>query len=258
VLGYAAGDHAPESPVTAPPLTSSTSKLAFHPHRIVICVGSLLALGSMSLPYVRLAGTERGALALDTLPVLILLVPIVVMTMVPDHASALPRTAGLVAAALALLALPLSVVKLLDSVVLAETLEGAVGPGPWALVVGCLTVAAGIALGLLRPGVTHRRPVAAPSANPAPPRTRRVPSRLDENPFGEPLFDSLEVVVPVSPDAVSSPQPNDQGRSGHRPSRDRHPSEPDPGSTHRSASFVVDAENAAARIADEGGDRLEA
>jgi hypothetical protein len=248
------------------------SSLAFHPHRIVISVGALLALGSMSLPFVTALGTRRGALALDALPALILLAPIVVMAMIPDHSKAVPRVSGLVSAGLTLLAIPYAVVKLLDAFVLAESLGGSVGPGPWLLLGGCVTVATGVALGVLKPDATHLRPVdtvprppgtlqrqaaAAPRSAPPPPpspdprTTRRDPSRLSENPFGEPLFDSLEVAIPAPP-RVAPPDAARQSDDELQPApqRDRRPPPP--------STLVIDAQTAANRTAEEGDDSLEA
>lgn len=251
--------------MTAPTRPSATSSLAFHPHRIVIAAGTLLALGSMSLPYVTASGTRRGALALDALPALLLLAPIIVMIMIPDHSRAIPRISGLASAGLTAFAIPYAVVKVLDAFVLAESLEGSVGAGPWLLLVGCVTVAGGVALGILRPDATHVRPAgttsppAITSRRPAAQRsprsrtrtTRRAPSRLGENPFGEPLFDSLEVATPapprVAPPAPARPADDERGPP---PQRDR--------GTPPPPTLVIDAEVAVNRTADDGGDALEA
>jgi hypothetical protein len=244
--------------VTAPTRPSATSSLAFHPHRIVIAAGALLALGSMSLPYVTAGGARRGALALDALPALLLLAPIVAMTMVPDHSRAIPRASGFASAGLTALAIPYAVVTVLDAFVLAESLGGSVGAGPWLLLVGCVIVAAGVALGLLKPEATHVRPASPRSRREpasrrpaAPPRpgsrtrtTRRAPSRLGENPFGEPLFDSLEVATPAPP-RVAPPAPSPPVDDEHRTAPRSDGGAPPP------PTLVIDAQVAVNRTADD-------
>jgi hypothetical protein len=189
----------------------------------------MIALGSMSLPFAYGAEGARSSLALDAVPVLVLLVPVFAFTMVPDHSRPMPRLAGFVAAGLLAVAVPYSLVTLLDAVVLAGSLGGSVGPGPWLLLAGCLVTAGGVAFGLLPRRAGGRG------------RLRRPAIGLDESPFDEPLFDSLELDVPVpaaSRDAgpADSVTPLDEGES--------------------SATLVLEAERAAVRRADDDDDRI--
>lgn len=124
--------------------------LAFHASRIVIDVGVLLATGSMSLTFVSAPDGGRSALAADALPALLLLLPIFVVTLIPDHTRPLHPALGWVSMVLALAALPYAIVKLLDARILADTLGGSVGPGPFVLIFGCVVTLAGLAIGVVR------------------------------------------------------------------------------------------------------------
>lgn len=201
------------------PAKPATSILAFHVTRIVIDVGVLLVLGSMSLDFVSGPAGNHSAMDLDALPALLLVTPAFLATLLPRHTRPLPRPVSWAALTLALAALPYAIVKYLDAGVLAETVSGSLGPGVRLLVFGTLVVTAGVAVGLSRmwrnPAAAAARPVPPPSrreaphavaqsASPAapqpssrpeaPPRPR--PARaapVESNPFGDPLFDSLEI-----------------------------------------------------------------
>lgn len=254
----------------------ATKRLAFHPHRIVIDAGVLLMLGSMSLPYVSFDDGSRSGLALGALPALALVLPIFGFTMVPDHSRPLPRWSGMVSASLTLLAAPYALVTLLDAAVLADTLGGTIGVGAWALLVGSLVVAAGVGLGFFLPtpsplpvpGDRAERPATTvdPDAGPAPqpdaadtrPIRRTAPS-LDVSPFGEPLFDSLEILFPPPPAIGAGGGEADGadaslGTPGPRPEGEptapaAPPEEPDDAPT-----LVFEADRAASRFADDPDD----
>ena len=206
----------------------TTTTLAFHSSRIVVDVGVLIVMFAMSRSFVSAPSGNRSSLALDALPALLLVAPIFVITLIPDHTRPIPRTLGWAALVLGLAAFPFAIVKYLDSSVLASTLGGSVGIGSWLLVIGTLVTVAGIAIGLTRsamglisggtPGRDRAiRPTAPRSASspavtetafgggsstpadpspavstgsPPPAPTRPL---ADENPFGSPLFDSLEI-----------------------------------------------------------------
>lgn len=215
------------------PNSNPASQLAFHASRIVIDVGVLLVLGAMSVPFVTTAGGSRSAMELDALPTLLLLAPIFAVTLLPDHTRPLPRPVAFAALLLGLLAFPYSLLKYLDATVLARTLGGSLGLGSRMLVFGCFVVLVGIAIGLTRAWMglasagsptrtsaaprriaprlrrsrsaespTQTTPAPTPSPRPAarrpgsappPQQTRPARSATEVNPFGEPLFDSLEI-----------------------------------------------------------------
>lgn len=128
----------------------ANTTLAFHASRIVIDVGVLLVMGSMSLPFVSTAAGDRSAIAADALPALLLVLPIFAITLVPDHSRPIPRPMAWASLVLGLAAFPYSVVKFFDAGVLADTLGGSVGIGARLLVFGTFVVLAGIAIGLTR------------------------------------------------------------------------------------------------------------
>jgi len=241
------------------PRRAAPTTLAFHSSRIVVDVGMLIVMAGMSLPFVTTPGGNRSSVFLDALPTLFLLAPIFLITLIPDHTRPIPRILGWVSLVLGLAAFPYSIVKYLDSSVLAGTLGGSVGMGAGLLVFGTLVSLVGIGIGLTRsflgletggvPG-GHRSlrtrgnpgrpdtknpvktmampaaPVSAtafpgtPSAEGPPagsparpvapsrpqPRPRPVPARPmpAENPFGSPLFDSLEIPTIVDADKQAS------------------------------------------------------
>ena len=126
------------------------TRLAFHVSRIVIDAGVLLVLGAMSLPFVTAEGFRQRALAGDGLPALLLVLPVFVITLLPDHSTPLPNPLGWAALLLAAAALPYSVVKYLDASTLAGTVQGSVGMGSRVLVMGAFTVLGGVLIGLVR------------------------------------------------------------------------------------------------------------
>jgi len=133
---------------TRPPYLPT--RLAFHASRIVIDVGVLLVLGAMSLPFVSAEDFGQRAVAADALPALLLVLPIFVITLLPDQTRPVPTAFGWLSLLLALTALPYAVVKYLDASTLAGTLGGSVGMGARILVFGAFVTLAGIVLGLIR------------------------------------------------------------------------------------------------------------
>jgi len=199
------------------------TRLAFHASRIIIDVGVLLILGAMSLPFVSAGDFAQRAVAADALPALLLVLPIFVITLLPDQTRPIPTTLGWLSLLLAATALPYAVVKYFDASTLAGTLNGSVGMGARVLVLGAFVTLVGIVLGLLRnllrlpvagtyparpeptaaeTAARGRHPAAAPPLTrpttpatptaPAPPRTRRgpapaaVPSRAPGRPQPRP------------------------------------------------------------------------
>ncbi len=124
--------------------------LAFHASRIVIDVGVLLVMASMSMTFVIATSGNRSALDADAFPVVLLLLPIFAVTLIPDHTRPLHSVAAWVSLALGLAALPYALVKMLDAGILADTLDGSVGFGARLMVTGCVVVLVGIAIGLYR------------------------------------------------------------------------------------------------------------
>jgi len=197
--------------VTASSSRDANPTLAFHPYRIVVGVGVLLLLGALSLAFVN-SSTARPWRLADGVVLLSLVLPIFVLTVIPDRSQPLPRLASLVGAGFLAFALPYAIVKVLDAAVLAGSLSGAAGFGPWLALVAILIVAAGVGLSLRRPGTPPPPPPVARTRSTqqheSPPRRdaarhqRPVVARpprvgLEDNPFGEPLFDSLEMDEPV-------------------------------------------------------------
>ena len=240
-------------PAGAARVRPPNSTLAFHASRIVIDLGVLLVLASMSLTYVTAASGNRSALDLDALPVLILVAPIFVVTLIPDHTRPLPRPVAWAALVVGLAAFPYAVVKYLDATVLADTLGGSIGLGARLLVFGDFVVLVGITIGLTRAwmglasggsptriaakplraeGSPPAEPPPVPAVSPrpatAPPTRRKLrPARTsgEVNPFGEPLFDSLE--VPATAPAPPPRQPDlVVGAEGSERSADQ-PDDPD-------------------------------
>lgn len=124
--------------------------LAFHASRIIIDVGVLLAMASLSLDFVTGPGVSRSALQADALPAVILLLPIFLITLIPDHTRPLPRPLGWASLLLGLAAFPYAIVKHLDASVMAETLDGSVAIGARLLVFGTFVTLVGIVIGLTR------------------------------------------------------------------------------------------------------------
>ena len=132
------------------PRRQTPTTLAFHASRIVVDVGVLIVMAAMSLSFVSSPSGSRSSLALDALPTVLLLVPIFLITLIPDHTRPIPRILGWFSLVLGLAAFPFSVVKYLDSTVLAGTLEGSVGMGARLLVLGTFATLVGITIGLTR------------------------------------------------------------------------------------------------------------
>jgi len=131
-------------------LARQPTKLAFHASRIVIDIGVLMVLGSMSLPFVNAGMGNRSALAADALPTLALLLPIFVITLLPDHSDPIPDVLGWLSLILAFAAFPYALIKYLDASTLADALGGSVGWGARLHVFGTFVVIAGIGIGLAR------------------------------------------------------------------------------------------------------------
>jgi hypothetical protein len=204
--------------------------LAFHASRIVIDVGVLLSMASLSLAFVESAAGDRSALQADALPAVALLLPIFLITLLPDHTGPIPRQLSWASLVLGLAAFPYSIVKHMDASVLADTLGGSVGIGARLLVFGTLVTLVGIGIGLTRSFLglptgaqpsRRPRPSEAPKSRPSPPaetmvsttvapaaESRRAAARPEPppsvarrpaksepetSPFGDPLFDSLEI-----------------------------------------------------------------
>ena len=148
------------------------TRLAFHASRIVIDAGVLLVLGAMSLPFVTAEDFGQRAVAADALPALLLILPIFVITLLPDQTRPIPTALGWLSLLLAATALPYAVVKYFDASTLAGTLRGSVGMGPRILVLGTFVTLGGIVLGLVRNflGLPRRLPTAS--------RQRDGPSRI--------------------------------------------------------------------------------
>jgi len=242
-----------------PQRRSAPTTLAFHASRIVIDVGVLLAMASLSLDFVSSPSGGRTALQMDALPAVILLLPIFLITLIPDHTRPLPRILGWASLILGLAAFPYAIVKHLDASVMADTLDGSVAIGARLLVFGTFVTLVGIVIGLTRsflglptganPARREVTQTASPRRSPKPapqpaadpvverdtppppaetppePTAVRAPERtqVDESPFEGPLFDSLEIPAFVDPTRDSE-----------------------------SSTLVFDAESASDRVVDEG------
>jgi hypothetical protein len=146
----------------------------------VIDLGVLMVLGAMSLAFVTAEGGGQRAVAADALPALLLVLPIFVITLLPDHSQPVPAWLGWIALFLAATALPYSVIKYLDASTLANTLGGSVGLGAGLLVAGTFVTMVGLVLGLVRRllglPVTGTYPVRLEASNRrAGPPARRAP-----------------------------------------------------------------------------------
>jgi len=184
--------------------------LAFHASRIIIDVGVLLAMASMSMTFITADSGNRSALDADALPAILLLLPIFVVTLIPDQARPLPRIVAWAALALGLAALPYAIIKVLDASILAETLDGTLAFGSRLLVIGCGVTLVGIGIGLYRalrglpsggtPGRTSRFRT----------RSKKLTAPGSQTESGSPPSPQL-ADVPPSPDASalsdSSPEP---------------------------------------------------
>lgn len=124
--------------------------LAFHASRIVIDVGVLLAMAAMSLPFITSDLGDRSALDADALPAVLLLLPVFLVTLIPDHTRPIHPAAAWASLAFGLAALPYAIVKLLDAGILADTLDGSLGLGAYLLIVAVIVTIVGIGIGLFR------------------------------------------------------------------------------------------------------------
>lgn len=222
------------------------STLAFHVSRIVTDAGMLVAMAAMSMPFVTTDGADKGAVAADALPVILLLAPAFVFTLIPDHSRPVPAPLGWVSLGLGLAALPFAVVKYLDATTLADTLGGSVGFGARLLVLGTLITLAGIALGLARtllhltprstdgprrPSPAARRPQAGV---PRPPHGARTAGRTAPSQSARAAPDraaSRQDPDPVPPARRVPPEtPQPRPRSGTSPTRGVEPVRRQPGS----------------------------
>ena len=216
--------------------------LAFHASRIVIDVGVLLVLGAMSLSFVSAEGFGQRAVAADALPALLLVLPIFVITLLPDQTQPIPTALGWLSLLLAATALPYALVKYFDASTLAGTLAGSVGMGARILVLGTLVTLAGIVLGLIRnllglpvAGTYPARPeptaaeTAArgrhPAATPAPARppadtmaeapgpaaARRAPARPQPRPAAAPAPATPNPRPQAMPRPPAGPPPTGRG-----------------------------------------------
>lgn len=196
----------------------------------MIDLGVLMVLGAMSLPFVTAEGGGQRAVAADALPALLLLLPIFVITLLPDHSQPVPASLGWIALFLAATALPYSIIKHLDASTLANTLGGSVGMGARLLVAGAFVTMAGLVLGLVRrllglpvtgtyparleagnrrAGAPARRPLPAapPAAGPDSTPPRHHPGAGDpEAAAAAPAASPPPLVVPPRP-AAPPPQP---------------------------------------------------
>jgi len=187
------------------PARREPTRLAFHASRIIIDTGVLIALGAMSLPFVEGQGRTVSSIDADALPALLLLIPIFLITLIPDHTRPVPNPLGWLALVLGVAAFPYSIVKFLDSSTIAETIGGSVALGARLLVFGTFVTVLGITVGLARnmlrlptggtypasrpvPRITRSRPAAAsrPSSvptkdpEPAPSRSTEPEARSEE------------------------------------------------------------------------------
>jgi hypothetical protein len=116
----------------------------------VIDVGVLLAMAAMSLPFVTSDLGDRSALDADALPAVLLLLPVFIVTLIPDHARPIHPVAAWVSLAFGLAALPYAIVKLLDAGILADTLDGSLGLGAYLMIGAVIVTIVGIGIGLFR------------------------------------------------------------------------------------------------------------
>jgi hypothetical protein len=126
------------------------TRLAFHASRIIIDIGVLLTMGAMSLPFVTSEMGNRNSIDADALPAILLLLPIFVITMIPDQSRPVPTPLGWLSLIFGIAAFPYTIVKFIDAATLADTLGGEVGLGARLLVFGTFTTLIGIGVGLGR------------------------------------------------------------------------------------------------------------
>ncbi len=217
-----------------------STRLAFHASRIVIDLGVLIVLGSMSLPFITAEAGDRTAIAADALPALLLVIPVFAVTMIPDHSRPLPAPLGWLSLVLAVAALPYAVVKYLDAGNVANTIGGEVGLGAKLLVFGTLVVVAGIVIGLARSLL--RLPSGGMNPAPAQPRAAAPPSRrtraqqtpaAQTEPAGRtrpevPAEDPALTVRRAAPAAPDQPQPRRSAQPRQGPTAEPQGEQPTP------------------------------
>jgi hypothetical protein len=214
--------------------TREPTQLAFHASRIIIDVGVLIALGAMSLPFVESPNGSRDSIAADALPALLLLIPIFLITLIPDHTRPVPGPLGWISLVLGIAAFPYAIVKFLDASTVAETLGGTVGLGARLLVFGTFVTLLGIGVGLAR-SLLH-----LPSGGSYPavrPPVRRTVSQRPA-PGGTPrrAGDGQSAQRADAPAPRAAPTPADRPRSAPQrpPGTPQHPLfRPEPGSGSR-------------------------
>lgn len=203
------------------PERPAQTTLAFHASRIVIDVGVLLAMASMSMTFVSASSGDRSALDADAFPVIILLLPIFAVTLIPDHTRPLHPIAAWVSLAFGLAALPYALVKMLDAGILADTLDGSVGFGTRLMVIGTVVVLVGIGIGLYRnlrglpAGGTPGRTAAfrTRSDSPTTPTTRPQQTGATEDAEAQDAAPTRllpAVTEPETPTTPTTPAPSSQ------------------------------------------------
>ena len=101
--------------ITNRPARTGPTKLAFHASRIVIDAGVLISMAAMSMPFVTTEGADTNSMVADALPVILLLAPIFLVTLLPDHSRPIPMPLGWISLVLGVAAFPYAVVKYLDA-----------------------------------------------------------------------------------------------------------------------------------------------
>jgi len=168
--------------ITNPQARPGSTKLAFHASRIIIDAGVLISMAAMSMPFVTAAGVDKNSVAADAFPVLILLAPIFLVTLIPDHARPIPAPLAWFSLLLGIAAFPYAVVKYLDAAGLAKTLDGDVGFGARLLIFGTFVTLAGIGISLARNILNIESGGASPAGRGASQRPRPV----DKTPGAQP------------------------------------------------------------------------
>lgn len=127
-----------------------------HPSRIVILLGFTASAVSLALPFItgQLTGATNGIDG-DAWPAVILLAPVAIGAILGDRREGFGRWTAVLAALVAGGATVFAVQKLIDATRAVQLLErvgieASVGPGPWVLIAGCLTVLVGATLSLSR------------------------------------------------------------------------------------------------------------
>ena len=182
-------DHSPSRAQAQAPHRRPQTRLAFHASRIIIDIGVLITLGSMSMPFVTTSAGERSAIVQDALPALLLVIPIFLITLLPDHTRPVPAPLGWVGLVLGVAAFPYAIVKFLDADTVAVTTGGTVGVGARLLVFGTFVTLLGIVIGLARrlfrlpAGGTYpaKRPPAAAMPQQRPPTATQGAARASSD-----------------------------------------------------------------------------